>query len=83
MAALLAISVSASLARRRLRPNQAKLRSTTQRLGRRTKPRAVSERLTTVSSSRSSRAAGGRDLALIAAVGEDQGEEGGSGGGCA
>ena len=45
MAVLLAIRVSTSLASRRLRPNQAKLRSTIQRLGRRTKPAAWLERL--------------------------------------
>ena len=82
MAALLAISVSASLARRRLRPNQAKLRSTTQRLGRRTKPRAVSERLTTVSSSRSSRAAVARPRPDSRRR-RRSGRERGSGGGCA
>ena len=76
MAALLAISVSASLARRRLRPNQAKLRSTTQRLGRRTKPRARSERLTIGQLEPLVAGRGGRDLALIAAVGEDQAEKG-------
>ena len=75
MAALLAISVSASLSRRRLRPNQ---RSCARR------PSAWQEneasgrvgaldhgQLEPLVAGR-----GGRDLALIAAVGEDQGEKG-------
>ena len=57
MAVLLAIRVSTSLASRRLRPYQAKLRSTTQRRGRTTKPLARSQRLTMVSATRSWRAA--------------------------
>jgi hypothetical protein len=40
-----AMDFSQSLARRRQRPRQAKVRSTTQRLGRGSKPFAVSERL--------------------------------------
>ena len=41
----LSIVASKSFARRRLRPNQAKVRSTTHRRGSSTKPLAVSDRL--------------------------------------
>ena len=75
MAALLAISVSASLARRRSRPNQAKLRSTTQRR----QENEASGRVGALDDGQLEplvAGRGGRDLALIAAVGEDQGEKG-------
>ena len=42
----LATDLSQSLAKRRQRPNQAKVRSTTQRRGKSSNPLAVSERLT-------------------------------------
>ncbi len=45
-ASALSMVFSKSLARRRLRPNHANVRSTTHRRGNSTKPLAVSERLT-------------------------------------